>query len=341
MAKKGNGEDTAKALMPPPPPQPGGTKQQEVLEEDEYTQRIEEIVERDYYPELPDLQNKLEWIQARKSNDPEAIRTAQASIARRQMAQKPPGSEPSTPSLPETGTSDSGYGSEGGEDPSGDSHTRRGGRLDAFLAGHTGEDNASFREVMDKEASRRKARRLVESPRPGLFLAPPGVAQPPTAGAVSREVFPGNTRMGASDQEWPDVGEAEAGKDWREGRSLVATPSPSPSASEWGKSPMMTWGWAAETPERVERGDATPGEAGAEFRVQAPSKREETGRRLAPKMKGRSTLGGSAGRSPSQSPGKGGGVSLRERAKMLSPAGKQLLKKIATPKRSDATPSRG
>jgi hypothetical protein len=34
-----------------------------VLDEDEWTERIEAIIERDYFPDIPKLQNKLEWLQ--------------------------------------------------------------------------------------------------------------------------------------------------------------------------------------------------------------------------------------------------------------------------------------
>lgn len=36
---------------------------QKVLDEDEWTECLEAIIQRDYFPNLPKLQNKLEWIQ--------------------------------------------------------------------------------------------------------------------------------------------------------------------------------------------------------------------------------------------------------------------------------------
>lgn len=42
---------------------PKRKREQNVLEEDEWTQQIEAIIERDFYPDLPKLQNKLEWLQ--------------------------------------------------------------------------------------------------------------------------------------------------------------------------------------------------------------------------------------------------------------------------------------
>ena len=35
----------------------------DVLDEDEWTRQIEAIIERDFFPDLPKLQNKLEWLQ--------------------------------------------------------------------------------------------------------------------------------------------------------------------------------------------------------------------------------------------------------------------------------------
>lgn len=35
-----------------------------VLDEDYWTDRIEAIIERDYFPDIKKLQNKLEWLQA-------------------------------------------------------------------------------------------------------------------------------------------------------------------------------------------------------------------------------------------------------------------------------------
>lgn len=55
------------SAMPPPAARPaaGVKRKREVvtLDEDEWTSRIEAIIQRDYYPDLPKLQNKLEWLQ--------------------------------------------------------------------------------------------------------------------------------------------------------------------------------------------------------------------------------------------------------------------------------------
>lgn len=38
-------------------------RKQEVLDEDEWTEMLEQIVSRDFFPDVPKLENKLEWLQ--------------------------------------------------------------------------------------------------------------------------------------------------------------------------------------------------------------------------------------------------------------------------------------
>ena len=45
-------------------PQPATRKRkQEVLDEDEWTELLEQIISRDFFPDVPKLENKLEWLQ--------------------------------------------------------------------------------------------------------------------------------------------------------------------------------------------------------------------------------------------------------------------------------------
>ncbi len=60
---------TGRELMPPPKPR-GARKlppkpKQLVLEEDEWAEQLEAIIERDFFPDVPKLQSKLEWLQVR------------------------------------------------------------------------------------------------------------------------------------------------------------------------------------------------------------------------------------------------------------------------------------
>eukprot|EP00241_Pyramimonas_parkeae_P010090 CAMPEP_0114256920 /NCGR_PEP_ID=MMETSP0058-20121206/18439_1 /TAXON_ID=36894 /ORGANISM="Pyramimonas parkeae, CCMP726" /LENGTH=109 /DNA_ID=CAMNT_0001371577 /DNA_START=290 /DNA_END=615 /DNA_ORIENTATION=- len=100
----------AQSLMPPPPSKamcaslvaadPPATlsktpegRPQNVLDEDEWTMRMEQIVERDYYPDLPKLKDRLEWLEAHNSGNPARVSEAIANITRRRGAT--PGRTPS------------------------------------------------------------------------------------------------------------------------------------------------------------------------------------------------------------------------------------------------------
>ena len=109
-----------------------------VLDEDEWTEVLEHIIERDYFPDIPKMQNKLEWLQvgsiacrtisvilvstvsvsvslctyvyaspellmlqAVRSRDPELLRQAQLNIAQRRAGIKTPlGASPATFATP-------------------------------------------------------------------------------------------------------------------------------------------------------------------------------------------------------------------------------------------------
>jgi protein DGCR14 len=65
-------------------------QRKQVLEEDVYAEAIEAIVERDFFPHLPKLQNQLDWLQAVQSGDPALIKRAQLNIARRRAGLRTP-----------------------------------------------------------------------------------------------------------------------------------------------------------------------------------------------------------------------------------------------------------
>lgn len=51
-------------LMPPPAPRTAPSwRVPAVLDEDEWTEQLEAIIERDYFPDKAKLENKLEWLQ--------------------------------------------------------------------------------------------------------------------------------------------------------------------------------------------------------------------------------------------------------------------------------------
>jgi hypothetical protein len=53
----------ALGLMAPPAPRAPKRKKEIVLEEDDWTAKMEAIVERDFFPELGQLQDKVQWLE--------------------------------------------------------------------------------------------------------------------------------------------------------------------------------------------------------------------------------------------------------------------------------------
>ena len=53
-----------KGLMLPPPPRPKRKRETKVLDEDDWTDKLEAIIQRDYFPDLPKLESQLEWLEA-------------------------------------------------------------------------------------------------------------------------------------------------------------------------------------------------------------------------------------------------------------------------------------
>jgi len=55
---------TSRGLMLPPQERPLKRKrEQKVLDEDEWTDKLEAIIQRDYFPDIPKLENELEWLE--------------------------------------------------------------------------------------------------------------------------------------------------------------------------------------------------------------------------------------------------------------------------------------
>lgn len=54
-----------------------------VVDDDEFETKLAAIIERDYFPDIKRLQNKLEWTQAAESGDVDRIANAQRNIVLR------------------------------------------------------------------------------------------------------------------------------------------------------------------------------------------------------------------------------------------------------------------
>ncbi|KAF5741385.1 protein DGCR14 [Tripterygium wilfordii] len=153
-------------------------KKATVLDEDTYVAAIEKIVERDFFPDISKLRDRLDWLEAVKTGDPMQIRDAQLKIIERRgkkvndlnpggrTQSHTPGSTfmrnftpfdefgktPRTPGVPNSETSggvDSGDGSDGIETAL---------SLDEFFRRYTSEDNESFSKIIEKVNRKRKER---------------------------------------------------------------------------------------------------------------------------------------------------------------------------------------
>lgn len=153
--------------------------QHAVLDEDTYVAAIEKIIERDFFPDISKLRDRLDWLEAIKTGDPVQIRDAQLKIIERRgkKVRKPnpdgktqtPGSTfmrnftplddldgktPRTPGVSgrvlsdEISEEDDGGG--GGLDVS--------LSLDQFFRRYTSEDNDSFTKILEKVNRKRKER---------------------------------------------------------------------------------------------------------------------------------------------------------------------------------------
>ncbi|KAI9090588.1 hypothetical protein K1719_028441 [Acacia pycnantha] len=58
-------------------------KNHAVLDEDAYVAAIEKIIERDFFPDISKLRDRLDWLEAIKMSDPVQIRDAQLKIMER------------------------------------------------------------------------------------------------------------------------------------------------------------------------------------------------------------------------------------------------------------------
>ncbi|KAL3691780.1 hypothetical protein R1sor_005431 [Riccia sorocarpa] len=166
------------------PPLPRKRKMEAIsLDEDTYVAAVEKIIERDYFPDIPKLQNRLEWLEAVRTGDPVVIREAQMNIIKRRREkerekglERETGEPFSTPGSVVSGafspmvsvrsspapsqifmeTDGQGLPSSSSSDldPSVDTSLS----LDKFLWRYTSEDNASFSKILEKVNKQKRER---------------------------------------------------------------------------------------------------------------------------------------------------------------------------------------
>lgn len=148
-----------------------------VLDEDTYAEALEKIIERDYFPDISKLRDRLDWLEAIKTGDPVQIRDAQLKIIERRRVgggkvtplhtvdsriSRTPGStfvrnftpldefDGKTPVVNGIGVG------EGEREEVGGVDTNLG--LDQFLGRYTSEDNQSFSKILERVNRKRKER---------------------------------------------------------------------------------------------------------------------------------------------------------------------------------------
>ncbi|CAI9090151.1 OLC1v1024860C1 [Oldenlandia corymbosa var. corymbosa] len=166
------------------------SKRPKVLDEDSYAAAIEKIIERDYFPDIPKLRDRLDWLEAVRSGDPVQIRDAQLKILERRRGGGGGGGDGGTTSKSRTQTATPGstfirqstFTPFGFEDHTGkmndfSTNTPRDGdssngenlgdgdgevdvslSLDEFFRRYTSEDNESFSKIMERVNRKRKER---------------------------------------------------------------------------------------------------------------------------------------------------------------------------------------
>ncbi|GAB4859353.1 hypothetical protein Ancab_010816 [Ancistrocladus abbreviatus] len=153
-------------------------KQAKVLDEDTYVAAIEKIIERDYFPDISKLRDRLDWLEAVRSGDPVQVRDAQLKILERMQGKasnvdgkgkiRTPGSTFFRNSITPlefdrtTGVIDEnlrkGGESEGEGEGGGGDGIDVVLSLDEFFRRYTSEDNDSFSKIMEKVNRKRKER---------------------------------------------------------------------------------------------------------------------------------------------------------------------------------------
>ncbi|PNI90364.1 ESS2 isoform 2 [Pan troglodytes] len=146
------------------------TSKQRVLDEEEYIEGLQTVIQRDFFPDVEKLQAQKEYLEAEENGDLERMRQIAikfgSALGKMSREPPPPYVTPATFETPEvhagTGVVGNkprprGRGLEDGE--AGEEEEKELlPSLDVFLSRYTSEDNASFQEIMEVAKERSRAR---------------------------------------------------------------------------------------------------------------------------------------------------------------------------------------
>ncbi|XP_008796613.1 splicing factor ESS-2 homolog [Phoenix dactylifera] len=166
------------------PPGNNRKRRDTVLDEDAYVAAIEKIIERDFFPDIPKLRDRLDWLEAVRSGDPVLIRDVQLKILERRAAAAGGKTPSAAPDATATGNhsrtrtpgstffpaaSATPFGSDqtpavppatadqaASDDPAADVDVSL--TLDEFFRRYTSEDNDSFSKIMEKVKRKKRER---------------------------------------------------------------------------------------------------------------------------------------------------------------------------------------
>ncbi|GFY42667.1 splicing factor ESS-2 homolog [Trichonephila inaurata madagascariensis] len=137
------------------------TKKKKILSEEEYTEQLEKIITRDFFPDLPKLKAQNAYLDAMAKGDVARLQEIQMaykltdSTRSKMYSERSTGGSPATFDTPEIKRVDSPSRTESDVNNSVPVVSEKNHlNLDQFLGETTSEDNASFQSVMEKSDAR-------------------------------------------------------------------------------------------------------------------------------------------------------------------------------------------